>query len=257
MSRKGKSDAVRAAKINEARKYGQDQGLAKRAELKKDAPARQEIAADYYRRAKDEAEYDAAERAYYQAYADALMGVQTTEMVVTSTSSSSKKKKNKRDAFEKVIAWRQFFERMFSAPFAVFSFAGGGSGQGGGGGQPEETDSTPSHKPPKLPPVATYVGAFIIGAFLGVVVFGDFGVALVLGGAVTREVYARKADAYNPWVARAIGIIPPALTLLGSMWQFGLALVVHLLVWKQIPYLYQEPEPTEEEKGKEDMPSSM
>lgn len=253
MARKGKSEAATAALVNGALAHGRNQGLAKREQLKTDATARQNLAADYYRRSKDTEEYDAAERAYYQAFADALMGVKTTVLVAA----PSNKKKRKSDGFRKVIAWRQFFERVFATPFAAFSFAGSASTQGGGGGQPADSGSAMNYKPPKLPPVATYAFAFVVGAILGIVAFGDFGVALVLGGAITREVYARKADTYNPWVARAIGIIPPALTLLGSMWQFGLALVLHLWVWKQIPYLYQEPEPAEEENGHDDMPGSM
>jgi len=253
MARKGKSEAAKAAAINGARTHGRKMGLAKREELKKDASARQELAADYYRRSEDVEEYDPAERAYYQAFADALMGVQTTDMVVTPA--SSKKKKRSYDPFEKVKEWRRFFGRVFTAPFA-FSFAGGGGGQSGDEVSASSPHSPASNKTPKLPPVAAYVVTFIIGAIVGIVATGDFGVALVLGSAATREVYARKADNYNPWVARAIGIIPPSLTLLGTMWQFGAALALHLWVWKHIPYLYQEPDPGEDNQH-DDMPSSI
>ncbi len=252
MARKGKSEAVKAAEINGALAHGRKMGLAKREELKKDATERQELAVEYYRRSQDAEEYNPAERAYYQAFADALMGVQTTDMV---TKPASSKKKRQYDPFEKVKEWRRFFGRVFAAPF-VFSFAGGGGGQSGDDTPASASQSPASNKPPKLPPVAAYLVTFIIGAIVGIVATGDFGVALVLGSAATREVYARKADNYNPWVARAIGIIPPALTLLGTMWQFGAALALHLWVWNHIPYLYQEPDPGEG-NHRNDMPSSM
>jgi hypothetical protein len=83
--------------------------------------------------------------------------------------------------------------------------------------------------------------------------FGDIGIGLVLVGIAWRELYARMSGkSYNPIVARVLGLLPAGLTLLGTMWQFGLAVVVQLVVWEHLPFVMQEKKDTKEKKKNDD-----
>ncbi len=132
------------------------------------------------------------------------------------------------------------FKKLFGALYNIPLF----------GNQPKDSESrrmVRAEMPLAMHFVIWGIGAFTLNAFIT----HDIGLGVVLVGVVWRELYARKTAAtnYRQWMAYVIGCALPALTIMGTMWPFGLALIIHFLLWKKVGFFRQPPVIAKPESG--------
>lgn len=178
---------------------------------------------------------------YYIAYGEEMLNLIPKPIVVATPA----RKTNRRDPWwENVKRWKEAFSRVFEPRRLAWAATASRSDNAQAPSEEpspesdshEGSGSVPQH-PPSIIPILL---AGTIGLLVGSWATKDFGIGLIIAGMAAREAYARTAEDYKPALARVIGLALPALTLLGTMWQFGVALVVHFWVWQQIPWFYAE-----------------